>query len=60
MTARKENKIMTAKELYEFAKKYNLEDAELEFRDGCYYSVNHAKMNVDMDFQGQNRITLSE
>ena len=51
---------MTVKELFEFAKKYNLEDAELEFHDGCYYSINHAIVNVDKDFPEQNRITLSE
>lgn len=51
---------MTVKELFEFAKKYNLEDAKLEFRDGCYYGINHATLNVDMDFPEQNRITLSE
>ena len=51
---------MTVKELFEFAKKYNLEDAELEFRDGCYYGINNARINVDMSFPSQNRITLSE
>ena len=51
---------MTVKELFEFAKKYNLEDAELEFHDGCYYSIKHAIVNVNMDFPEQNRITLSE
>ena len=51
---------MTVKELFEFAKKYNLENAQLQFRDGCYYEVNHANVNVDMDFPEQNRITLSE
>lgn len=51
---------MTAKELFEFAKKYNLEDAELQFHDGCYYGICHAKLNVDKDFPDQNRITLSE
>lgn len=51
---------MTAKELFEFAKKYNLEDAQLQFHDGCYFYINHAKMNVDMEFPDQNRITLSE
>ena len=51
---------MTVKELFEFAKKYNLEDAQLEFRDGCYYSINHATVNVDKDFPEQDRIILSE
>lgn len=51
---------MTVKELFEFAKKYNLEDAELQFHDGCYYSVNHARIDVDKDFQEQNKIILSE
>lgn len=51
---------MTAKELFEFAKKYNLEDAELQFLDGCYYSINHARIDVDKDFPEQNKIILSE
>lgn len=51
---------MTAKELFEFAKKYNLEDAELKFLDGGYYNVNNAKIDVDMEFQDRNRIILSE
>jgi hypothetical protein len=51
---------MTAKELFEFAKKYNLEDAELEFHDGCYYGINHARLSVDKDFPDQNKITLEE
>ena len=51
---------MTVKELFEFAKKYNLEDAELQFKDGCYYSINHANVSVDMDFPEQNKIILSE
>ena len=51
---------MTVKELFEFAKKYNLEDAELKFHDGCYYYINHARLNVDNDFPEQNGIILSE
>jgi hypothetical protein len=51
---------MTVRELFEFAKKYNLEDAKLEFHDGCYYGINHANLNVDIDYPEQNRITLSE
>lgn len=51
---------MTAKELFEFAKKYNLEDAELEFKDGCYYGINHAILSVDNNFPEQNKIILSE
>lgn len=51
---------MTAKELFEFAKKYNLEDAKLQFHDGCYYYINSARLSVDIDYPDQNRITLSE
>lgn len=51
---------MTVKELFEFAKKYNLEDAQLQFHDGCYFGINHASVRVDMEFPDQNRITLSE
>ena len=51
---------MTVKELFEFAKKYNLEDAELKFNDGYYYDVNHAKLSVEKDFPEQNKIILSE
>lgn len=51
---------MTVKELFEFAKKYNLEDAQLQFYDGCYFGINHASVNVDINFPNQNRITLCE
>lgn len=51
---------MTAKELFEFAKKYNLEDAKLQFLDGCYYCINHARIDVDKDFPEQDKIILSE
>ena len=51
---------MTVKELFEFAKKYNFEDAELYFNAGYYCEVNHAILNVDKDFPEQNKITLSE
>lgn len=51
---------MTVKELFEFAKKYNLEDAELQFRDGCYYDTNHAILSVSKNFPDQDRIILSE
>lgn len=51
---------MTVKELFEFAKKYNLEDAKLQFRDGCYYDINHARIDVDKDLQDKNKIILSE
>lgn len=51
---------MTVKNLFEFAKKYNLEDAELQFKDGCYYDINHAVLNADKDFPEQNKIILSE
>ena len=51
---------MTVKELFEFAKKYNLEDAKLQFHDGCYYDINHARINADIDFADQTRIILSE
>lgn len=55
-----DNKAMTVKKLFEFAKKYNLEDAQLQFHDGCYFGINHASVRVDMEFPDQNRITLSE
>lgn len=51
---------MTVKELFEFAKKYNLENAELKFNAGYYCDVNHAKLGVESDFQEQNKIILSE
>ena len=51
---------MTVKELFEFAKNYNLEDAELYFNAGYYCEVNHAILSVDKDFSNQNRIILSE
>ena len=51
---------MTVKELFEFVKKYNLEDAELKFNAGYYCDVNHAKLDVERDFPEQNRIILSE
>lgn len=51
---------MTVKELFEFAKKYNLEDAELQFHDGCYYGINHANVNLDMEFPEQSSIILKE
>ena len=51
---------MTVKELFEFAKKYNLEDAELYFNAGYYCEVNHAILKVDKDFPDQNTIILSE
>ncbi len=51
---------MTIKELFEFAKKYNFEDAELYFNAGYYCEVNHAILNVDKDFPEQNKIILSE
>lgn len=53
---------MTVKELFEFSKKYNLEDAELVFQDlcKCSYCINHAILDVDKDFQEQNKIIISE
>lgn len=51
---------MTAKELFDFAKKYNLEDAKLQFKDGCYYDINHAILSVSKNFPDQNTIILSE
>lgn len=51
---------MTVKELFEFAKKYNLEDAKLYFNAECYFAVNHAILKVDKDFPDQDRIILSE
>ena len=53
---------MTVKELFEFAKKYNLEDAELQFQDfcKCHYGINHSILDVDKDFPEQNKIILSE
>ena len=51
---------MTVKELFEFAKKYNLEDAELYFNAGYCCEVNHAVLSADKDFQEQNKIILSE
>ena len=53
---------MTVKELFEFAKKYNLEDAELQFQDLCkfHYGINRAILDVDKDFPEQNKIILSE
>lgn len=51
---------MTVKELFEFAKKYNLEDAELQFLDGYNHCINHAKVNVYMGDPDQNKIILSE
>ena len=56
----KGNKVMTVKELFEFAKKYNLEDAELYFNAGYYCKVNHAILDVSRDFPEQNKIILSE
>lgn len=51
---------MTVRELFEFAKKYNLEDAKLQFNDGCYWGINHASVRADIEFPDQNRIILSE
>ena len=53
---------MTAKELFEFAKKYNLEDAELVFQDvyKCRYGINNAILDVEKKFQEQNKIIISE
>ena len=51
---------MTVKELAEFAKKYNLEDAELYFNAGYYCKVNHAILDVSKNFPDQDRIILSE
>ena len=51
---------MTVKELFEFAKTYNLEDAQLQFFEGCYYNINHATVNVNMGDPEQNKIILSE
>ena len=52
---------MTVKELYEFAKKYNLEDAELKFQDFCkyQYDINDAIIDVSKCFEEQNKIILS-
>ena len=53
---------MTVKELFEFAKKYNLEDAELVFQDVCkyHYGINNAILDVEKNFQEQNKIILSD
>ena len=51
---------MTVKELFEFAKNYNLENAELQFHCGYHCNVNHAVLDVDKDFPEQNKIILSE
>ena len=53
---------MTVKELFEFAKKYNLEDAELVFQDVCKYKygINNAILDVEKEFQEQNKIILSD
>lgn len=52
---------MTVKELFEFAKKYNLEDAELKFQDFCkyQYDINDAIIDVSNRNQEQNKIILS-
>ena len=51
---------MTVKELFEFAQKYNLEDAELQFFGESYYSINRAKIDVDTEYSEQNKIILSD
>ncbi len=52
---------MTIKELYEFAKKYNLEDTPMLFLDGCTYSINHAYIRVDFSSEDNiKRIILEE
>ena len=53
---------MKEKELFEFAKKYNLEDAELVFQDVCKYrySINNAILDVEKNYQEQNKIILSD
>ena len=52
---------MTVKELFEFAKNYNLEDEELKFQDFCkyQYDVNDAIIDVSKCYQEQNKIILS-
>ena len=52
---------MTVKELFEFAKNYNLYDAELKFQDFCkyQYDVNDAIIDVSKCYQEQNKIILS-
>ena len=52
---------MTVKELFEFAKKYNIEDAELKFQDFCkyQYDINDAIIDVSKCSQEQNKIILS-
>ena len=52
---------MTVKELFEFAKNYNLEDAELKFQDYCkyQYDINNAIIDVSKNSQEQNKIILS-
>ena len=51
---------MTVKELFEFAKNYNLEDAELQFQDvyKCRYDINDAILDVYKNYQGSNKIIL--
>ena len=51
---------MTVKELFEFAKNYNLEDSELKFQDFCkyQYDVNDAIIDVSKCYQEQNKIIL--
>ena len=52
---------MTVKELFEFAKNYNLEDAELKFQDFCkyQYDVNDAIIDVSKCSKEQSKIILS-
>ena len=52
---------MTVKELFEFAKKYNLEDAELKFQDFCkyQYDTNDAIIDVSKSSQEPKKIILS-
>ena len=52
---------MTVKELFEFAKNYNLENAELKFQDYCkyQYDINDAIIDVSKCSQEKTKIILS-
>ncbi len=51
---------MTVRKLFEFAQKYNCEDAELQFVDGRYYSIDHINLHVDSSQPEQVKMILSE
>jgi len=53
-------KNMTVRQLWEFASRYNMQDAPIVFQDGCIYGINTAKLDVDALYPSLNKIILKD